>query len=58
MNATTDRLELSTEFNTAREVEVESVDEITREALVRIDGTLYTAYGERNLRGGYTYRVF
>lgn len=58
MNGTTDRLEILFHIAPNAEVEVESVDDVTREAFVRIDGELFTAYGERNLRGGYTYRIF
>lgn len=42
----------------ANDPRVVSIDSVTNELLVRIDGELVIAYGERNLRGGYTYRVF
>ena len=37
---------------------IESIDEVTGEAVIRIEGLPHIAYGQPNLRGGYTFRIF
>ena len=39
-------------------VEIVSLDPITNEAVALVDGDTYLLYGERNLHGGYTYRLY
>lgn len=42
----------------ANDPRIESIDPVTDEAVVRIDGELLLAYGQRTLRGSTEFRIF